>query len=68
MNESFVEVSPSIVMQLNERSATSACQRIEHRLRDSSTQARKPSMVRHVRRIMPAPLLIPDSVTVWPSI
>jgi hypothetical protein len=57
-NESLVEVSPSIVMRLNDSSAasrTSAAEgRGDHRVGGDEAEHR-----RHVRRIMPAPLLMP---------
>ena len=64
--ESLVEVSPSIVTRLNDRSArwrASCC------TTDASTQAsvaKKPSMVAMLGRIMPAPLLMPVMDTVAP--
>src|SRR6185312_16211440 len=66
--ESFVEVSPSIVMRLNDACATAAtiC-----RSTAGSTQASvamKPSMVAMLGRIMPAPLAMPLMLTVAPPI
>ena len=68
MNESLVDVSPSIVMQLNERSATCLTSSSSTGCDTAASNARKPSMVAIFGLIMPAPLLMPVSVTVWPSI
>ena len=62
MNESLVDVSPSMVTRLNEPSASSSASWC---ITDWSTRAsvvRKPSMVAMLGRIMPAPLLMPVMV------
>jgi hypothetical protein len=65
-NESLVDVSPSTVMLLNDASASS---RRAAGINDGCTHASvamNPSMVAMLGRIMPAPLLMPVTVTVAP--
>jgi hypothetical protein len=67
-NESLVEVSPSMVMRLNEASAASrtrGCSRSGEMLASVAT---KPSMVAMFGLIMPAPLEMPVIVTRLPAI
>ena len=67
-NESLVEVSPSIVIRLNDSSAasrTSCCTRAGA---IAASVATKPSMVAMFGRIIPAPLLMPVTATVRPPI
>ena len=66
MKESLVEVSPSMVMQLNEASA--ACLTIASNAGCAmrASQATKPSMVAILGLIMPAPFEMPVSVTLLP--
>jgi hypothetical protein len=61
INESLVEVSPSMVMQLNERSAACLTRVSSTGCATAASQARKPSMVAMFGRIMPAPLLMPTA-------
>jgi len=67
MKESLVEVSPSIVTRLNEPSASSRASPCSSAGAMAASVARKPSMVAMLGRIMPAPLLMPVTVTVLPS-
>src|SRR5688572_13667812 len=62
MNESFVEVSPSTVMQLNERSATRLTMPRSRSPETRASVATKPSRVAMSGRIMPAPLAMPVTV------
>jgi hypothetical protein len=63
MKESLVEVSPSTVMQLNERSAACFTIASSAACDTAASVAMKPSMVAMFGLIMPAPLLMPLSVT-----
>ena len=64
--ESLVEVSPSTVMRLKERSATTRATSGNRAGAMPASVATKPSMVAMLGRIMPAPLLIPVTVTAAP--
>ncbi len=64
--ESLVEVSPSTVTRLNEASAKSWAKSAMRAGAMQASVAKKPSMVAMLGRIMPAPLLMPVTVTVWP--
>ena len=68
MKESLVDVSPSIVMQLNDASAASFTILSNSTCGTFASQATNPSMVAIFGRIMPAPLEIPVSVTFLPEI
>jgi hypothetical protein len=68
MKESLVEVSPSTVMLLKDRSAASLARPSSSACETAASQARKPSMVAMLGLIMPAPLLMPVRVTVLPPI
>src|SRR5688572_10972849 len=61
-NESLVEVSPSTVMQLNERWAARFSIAFNWARPTPASVATKPSMVAMSGRIMPAPLAIPETV------
>ena len=63
---SLVEVSPSIVMRLKDRSAASRASCCTSAGAMFASVATKPSMVAMLGRIMPAPLLMPVTVTVLP--
>ena len=65
-NESLVEVSPSIVMQLNDASAASRTSCCMSAGSIAASVATKPSIVAMLGRIMPAPLLMPVTATVLP--
>ena len=67
-NESLVEVSPSILMRLNERSAASRTSSGSRCGAMAASVATKPSIVAMLGRIMPAPLAMPVTVTVVPPI
>ena len=62
-NESLVEVSPSMVMRLNELSATSRTMSARHSLEMAASQQIKASSVAMSGLIIPAPLAIPLMVT-----
>ena len=64
MNESLVEVSPSMVIRLNEELAKSVANAGNKAGSMLASVAKKPNMVAMLGRIMPAPLLIPVMVTV----
>jgi hypothetical protein len=64
--ESLVEVSPSTVTRLNEPSASSVASCCISAGAMAASVAMKPSMVAMLGRIMPAPLLMPVTVTVLP--
>ena len=64
--ESLVEVSPSMVMRLKLRSAASRSSGCSSAGAMTASVAMKPSMVAMSGRIMPAPLLMPVTVTVRP--
>jgi hypothetical protein len=64
MKESLVEVSPSTVMQLKLRSAASRTRACAARLRHGGIGGHEAEHGGHVRRIMPAPLAMPVTVTV----
>ena len=66
--ESLVEVSPSIVMRLKERSAASSTSPCISCGAMAASVAMKPSIVAMFGRIMPAPLLMPETLTVLPPI
>ena len=66
MNESLVDVSPSMVTRLNEPSASSNASCFITAWSTFASVARKPSMVAMLGRIMPAPLLMPVIVTSTP--
>ena len=66
MKESLVEVSPSTVMRLKERSAICLASLFSSGWAMPASVARKLSMVAMLGRIMPAPLLMPVMVIVWP--
>jgi hypothetical protein len=61
--ESLVEVSPSTVTRLNDPSASSKASGGSSDASIFASVARKPSMVAMFGRIMPAPLLMPVTVT-----
>src|SRR5688572_10180915 len=65
MNESLVEVSPSTLMQLNERSATRSSMSCNTLRGTAASVATKPSMVAMSGRIMPAPFAMPVTCA-WP--
>ena len=65
-NESLVDVSPSIVMQLNDSSAASVTSCCTSAGSIAASVATKPSIVAMFGRIMPAPLLMPVTATVLP--
>ena len=65
--ESLVEVSPSIVMQLNDRSATCCVSCCSNGAAIAASVAMKPSIVAMFGRIIPAPFAIPVNVTVVPA-
>ena len=65
-NESFVEVSPSIVIRLNDRSAAVRVRRGISAGAIAASVATKPSMVAMFGRIMPAPLAMPVTVIDFP--
>src|SRR5690349_15627721 len=60
MKESLVEVSPSTVMQLNDRFAACAASARAMGNASLASVATKPSIVAMLGWIMPAPLAIPD--------
>ena len=62
----MVDVSPSIVMRLNDRLAASCTRACISAGAITASVATKPSIVAMFGRIMPAPLLMPVMVTVWP--
>ena len=64
MNESLVEVSPSMVMRLNDPSANCLASSGNKAGSMHASVATKPSMVAMFGRIMPAPLLMPVMLTV----
>ena len=66
MKESLVEVSPSMVMRLNEPSASCLASAGSKAGSMHASVATKPSMVAILGRIMPAPLLMPVMLTVLP--
>ena len=66
--ESLVEVSPSMVMRLKEASANSLARAFMSEASMAASVAMKPSMVAMLGRIMPAPLEMPVTVMVFPSI
>ena len=66
--ESLVEVSPSMVIRLNEPSANSRASAGSSSGAMAASVAKKPSMVAMFGRIMPAPLLMPVTLTVLPPI
>ena len=59
IRESLVEVSPSTLMQLNDRSATRSSSSWRFVLERRASVAMKPSIVAMSGRIMPAPLAMP---------
>ncbi len=61
-----MEVSPSTVTRLNEPSASSVASCCISAGATAASVAMKPSMVAMLGRIMPAPLLMPVTVTVLP--
>src|SRR6266581_233319 len=63
MKESLVEVSPSMLMRLNERAAAWATRCCSASRETAASVATNPSMVAMSGRIMPAPLAIPVTVT-----
>ena len=67
MNESLVEVSPSMVMRLKEPSASFLANTGNRAGSMQASVAKKPSMVAILGRIMPAPLLMPVMLTVLPA-
>ena len=64
MKESLVEVSPSMVMRLNDALAKSVAKAGNKAGSMLASVAKKPNMVAMLGRIMPAPLLMPVMVTV----
>ena len=64
MNESLVDVSPSMVMRLKDELAKSVAKAGNKVASMLASVAKKPSMVAMLGRIMPAPLLMPVMVTV----
>ena len=65
-NESLVDVSPSMVMRLNERSAAILVSCGISAGAIAASVATKPSMVAMFGRIMPAPFAMPVTVIVLP--
>ncbi len=65
--ESLVEVSPSTVTRLNDPSASCVASCFMSPDATFASVAMKPSMVAMLGRIIPAPLLIPVTVTGAPS-
>src|SRR5713226_1936878 len=63
MKESLVEVSPSMLMRLNERAAAWATRCCSASRETAASVATNPSMVAMSGRVMPAPLAIPVTVT-----
>src|SRR6266571_4686155 len=63
MKESLVEVSPSMLMRLNERAAAWATRCCSASRETAASVEMNPSMVAMSGRIMPAPLAIPVTVT-----
>jgi hypothetical protein len=63
MKESLVEVSPSTVTQLNDRSTTRLSMPCRSFFGTEASVATKPSMVAMFGLIMPAPFAMPVTVT-----